>query len=197
MRRALLTLIAVFVTIAVLYAMQHSTPYYSDIVSMVKVKGEQGKPVSTAKFTMGVAEAYTADQLVTSSFGTERNYTTSGKWLVLEAAAKANKGSINLMSALWQGPSGAQYSMSQRITNAWGLLGSERLEPGIPRPVLLIFELPEREIEGGSLLVAESLITPLAQQAEIHVGPPNANHIHPSILIKRGGRIQPWGLEAR
>ncbi|MBA8820096.1 hypothetical protein BRY73_22640 [Ochrobactrum sp. P6BS-III] len=197
MRRILLTIIAVVVTVGALYAMQHSTPYYSDIVSMVKVKGEQGKPLSTAKFTIGVADSYIADQLVTSSFGTDRNYTSSGKWLVLEAAARADKESINLMSALWQGPSGAQYSMSQRITNAWGLLGSERLEPGIPRPVLLIFELPEREINGGSLLVAESLITPLAQQAEIRINPLDASHTHPAILIKRGGRIQPWALEVQ
>jgi len=197
MRRTLLTFVAVVATIATLYAMQHSTPYYSDIVSMVKVRGEAGKPVSTAKFTMGVAEAYMADQLVTSSFGNDRNYTTSGKWLVLEAAARANKESINLMSALWQGPSGAQYALSQRITNAWGVLGSERLEPGIPRPVLLIFELPEHEIKGGSLLVAESLITPLAQQAEIRVGFPDESHTQHAILIKRGGRIQPWALEAR
>ena len=87
--------------------------------------------------------------------------------------------------------------MSQRITNAWGLLGSERLEPGIPRPVLLIFELPEREINGGSLLVAESLITPLAQQAEIRINSLDASHTHPAILIKRGGRIQPWALEVQ
>ncbi len=69
------------------------------------------------------------------------------KWLVVEAAARRKTIDIADLGCV-RGPSGLRFAMSTRIGSSLGLLGAERLEPGIPRPVLLIFELPEDQIEG-------------------------------------------------
>lgn len=191
------SLIAVAVGIVALYGMQHTTPYYSDIVSSVEIKAAQGKPVSTDKFTMGVADVHMAKEIVIPSFNAERVYRTDGQWLVIEAVAKANNESTSLSSAFWRGPSGIRYTLSARPSLVPGLIGSERLEPGIPRPVLLIFEVPEKEVEGGTLLVADSLVNPLSQQAAIAMAPVEAKNRHQSVVIKRAGKVLPWTLEFR
>jgi hypothetical protein len=187
--------VALLLATAALYGMQHSTPSYSEILSPVTVPAAQGKPAQAERFVFGVAKVHLARQLVASHFGEPRTYTTSGKWLVVEAAAKAQDRSISLTSAAWRGPSGLRFTMSTRIGSSLGLLGAERLEPGIPRPVLLIFELPEDQIEGGTLLVAETALTPLSEQVEIAMDSVSPESRHESLTLARGGRIMPWSLE--
>ncbi|MGZ2444557.1 hypothetical protein ACVI55_007058 [Sinorhizobium medicae] len=155
----------------------------------------QGKPARTGRFVFAVAKVHSARELVVPSLGEPRTYTTSGKWLVIEAAAKAQEQSVSLTSAEWRGPSGLRFAMSGRIGGSIGLLGSERLEPGIPRPVLLVFELPEDQIESGTLLVAETTVAPLAEQVEIAMHAVLPENRHESITLARGGRIMPWMLE--
>lgn len=187
--------VALCLAIAALYGMRLSTPLYSEIVSPVAVPGVQGKPAKTARFVMGIVKVYLAQELTAPGLGGTRTYTTSGRWLVIEAAAKASSESIALTSAQWRGPDGIRYAMTRRLSATPGLLGSERLEPGIPRPILLVFELPENQIEGGALLVAESALAPLSEQLQITMTPIEAANIHPSITIERGGHILPWKLE--
>ncbi|MDX0712901.1 hypothetical protein GOD67_09065 [Sinorhizobium medicae] len=186
---------AVLLALTALYGMQHSTPSYSEILSPVAVPAAQGKPARTGRFVFAVAKVHSARELVVPSLGERRTYTTSGKWLVIEAAAKAQEQSVSLTSAEWRGPSGLRFAMSGRIGGSIGLLGSERLEPGIPRPVLLVFELPEDQIESGTLLVAETTVAPLAEQVEIAMHAVLPENRHESITLARGGRIMPWMLE--
>lgn len=186
---------AVLLALTALYGMQHSTPSYSEVLSPVAVPAAQGKPARTGRFVFAVAKVHSARELVVPSFGEPRAYTTSGKWLVIEAAAKAQEQSVSLTSAEWRGPSGLRFAMSGRIGGSIGLLGSERLEPGIPRPVLLVFELPEDQIESGTLLVAETTVAPLAEQVEIAMHAVLPENRHESITLARGGRIMPWMLE--
>ncbi|RVK21407.1 hypothetical protein CN165_08690 [Sinorhizobium medicae] len=186
---------AVLLALTALYGMQHSTPSYSEILSPVAVPAAQGKPARTGRFVFAVAKVHSARELVVPSLGERRTYTTSGKWLVIEAAAKAQEQSVSLTSAEWRGPSGLRFAMSGRIGGSIGLLGSERLEPGIPRPVLLVFELPEDQIESGTLLVAETTVAPLAEQVEIAMHAVLPENRHESITLARGGRIMPWRLE--
>lgn len=186
---------AVLLALTALYGMQHSTPSYSEILSPVAVPAAQGKPARTGRFVFAVAKVHSARELVVPSLGEPRTYTTSGKWLVIEAAAKAQEQSVSLTSAEWRGPSGLRFAMSGRIGGSIGLLGSERLEPGIPRPVLLVFELPEDQIESGTLLVAETTVAPLAEQVEIAMHAVLPENRHESITLARGGRIMPWMLE--
>lgn len=186
---------AVLLALTALYGMQHSTPSYSEVLSPVAVPAAQGKPARTGRFVFAVAKVHSARELVVPSLGEPRTYTTSGKWLVIEAAAKAQEQSVSLTSAEWRGPSGLRFAMSGRIGGSIGLLGSERLEPGIPRPVLLVFELPEDQIESGTLLVAETTVAPLAEQVEIAMHAVLPENRHESITLARGGRIMPWRLE--
>ncbi|MQX48772.1 hypothetical protein CN166_20780 [Sinorhizobium medicae] len=186
---------AVLLALTALYGMQHSTPSYSEVLSPVAVPAAQGKLARTGRFVFAVAKVHSARELVVPSLGEPRTYTTSGKWLVIEAAAKAQEQSVSLTSAEWRGPSGLRFAMSGRIGGSIGLLGSERLEPGIPRPVLLVFELPEDQIESGTLLVAETTVAPLAEQVEIAMHAVLPENRHESITLARGGRIMPWMLE--
>jgi gentisate 1,2-dioxygenase len=55
----------VIFTLAALYVLQHSTPYYSDILSPVAVAGIQGSAVKAERFALGVGNAYRARQLTT------------------------------------------------------------------------------------------------------------------------------------
>ncbi|MBB4091682.1 hypothetical protein HGG72_22535 [Ochrobactrum pecoris] len=181
--------------IAALYGMQHSTPYYSEILSPVSIKGQQGKPTETSRFAVGVANVHRTRQLTTPGIASTRTYNTDGEWLVIEAAAKAKLESLNLMSVEWLGPNGIRYAMSKRLTNASGMIGSERLEPGIPRPVLIVFELPPDQIAGGKLLISESSLTPLSEQAQISMISTAQDNVSRSIAIKRMGAIMPWQLE--
>ena len=94
--------------------------------------------------------------LKTEASAVPSTYTTSGVWVLLEAAAEASRESLTLTSAEWRGPSGVRYTLSQRFSTMPGMLPAERLEPGLPKPVLMAFEVPESELAGGTLLVAPS-----------------------------------------
>ncbi len=84
-------------TLAALYFLQHSTPYYSDILSPVAVAGMQGSAVKADRFALGVGNAYRARQLTTPVFRASA-VIPPGEWLVIEAAAKAEIESLSLMS---------------------------------------------------------------------------------------------------
>ncbi|KAB2676617.1 hypothetical protein F9K85_10480 [Brucella tritici] len=183
------------VAIAALYGMQHSTPYYSNIFSSVTVEGKQGKPAETSRFVVGIVNAYRTRQVTTPGIGNTHVYDTDGEWLVIEAAAKAKIESLGLASVEWLGPNGIRYAMSSRPTYAPGIVGSERLEPGIPRPILMVFELPRDQIAGGKLLIAETSMTPLSEQVQISMNPTAQDNVSRSIAIKRMGTIMPWQLE--
>ena len=183
------------VAIAALYGMQHSTPYYSNIISKITVEGNEGEPVETSRFVVGIVNAYRTRQVTTPGVEGTRIYDTDGEWLVIEAAAKAKLESLGLGSIEWLGPNGIRYAMSTRLTYAPGIVGSERLEPGIPRPVLMVFELPRDQIAGGKLLIAESSLTSLSEQVQISMTSTTRDDVSRSISIKRMGTIMPWELE--
>jgi hypothetical protein len=184
-------------TLVALYAMQHTTPYYSDILSPVTVSGVQGKAVETSRFAVGVGNFYRAKELIIPGISGDRVYTTEGEWLVIEAAAKAKIDSMNLMSVAWLGPNGVRYGLSGRLSTASGVIGTERFEPGIPRPTLIIFEVPSDQVRGGKLLVAESALVPLSEELRISLNDDKANPVNSSIEIGRGDRVMAWRLEVK
>ncbi|GLS36408.1 hypothetical protein GCM10010869_19970 [Mesorhizobium tianshanense] len=189
-------LAGVLLAAAMLYGMQRTTPLYSDIISPVPVAGRQGERVDTSAFAIGVADVHLAREVMASSFGRTRTYTTSGVWVIIEAAAAAKQESLSLTSAKWLGPNGVRHALSQRFSAMSGMLGSERLEPGIPRPMLMAFEVPESQLSGATLLIARSALTPLAEEAWIEMTDVRAQDIRPAVTLGRGNRSQPWTLEA-
>lgn len=188
-------LVAVLLATAALYGMQRTTPLYSDITSPVPVVGEQGERVDTSAFAIGVANVHLAREVRISSFDGTRAYTTSGVWVLVEGAAAAKQGSLSLTSAEWLGPNGVRYALSQRFPAMPGLLGTERLEPGIPRPLLMVFEVPESQLSGATLLISRNAATPLEEEAWIEMMEVPRNEIRPAVTIGRGNHIQPWTLE--
>jgi hypothetical protein len=187
--------VASCLAVAALYGMQHSTPYYSDIQSPVSIRGAQDKPTETSRFVFAVVNVHRARQLTLQSMGSTRTYTTDGEWLVIEAAAKAKSQSLTMSSAAWLGPNGVRYMLSDRLSLAPGMIDSERLEPGIPRPVLLVFEVPTDQIAGGSLLVEERAYAPLSEQVRTSMNSGAEDAVSSSIAINRVGDIMPWQLE--
>jgi hypothetical protein len=188
---------AVLLTATLLYGMQRTTPLYSDITSPVPVAGRQGERVDTETFAIGIAKVHVTREVVTSSLGRTSTFTTSGVWVIVEAAAEAKRESLTLTSATWLGPGGRRYLMSQRFSIVPGILGNERLEPGIPRPLLMAFEVPESELSGAKLLVSRSALTPLLEEASIEMKRIRPEAIKPAILLGRGNRTLPWTLETR
>lgn len=190
-------LTAALLAAVLLYGMQRTTPLYSDITSPVPVAGRQGERLDTDAFAIGIAKVHLAREVTTRSLGGTRTYSTSGVWVIVEAAAEAKHESLTLTSAAWLGPHGKRYAMSQRFSIVPGILGNERLEPGIPRPLLMAFEVPERELSGARLLVSRSALTPLAQEARIEMTEVEPEDIRPAVILGRGNRTLPWTLEAQ
>ncbi|MHA6643506.1 hypothetical protein [Mesorhizobium sp. A623] len=188
---------AVIIAAALLYAIQRTTPLYSEITSPVPVAGRQGERVDTAAFAVGITNTHLARKLTVTDFGRTRTYTTSGVWVVVEGAAEAKHESLALTSAEWLGPGGLLYQVSQRLPTIPGSLGTEQLEPGIPRPILMAFEVPETQLAGARLLVSRSAMTPLDEQASIELTDMRPHDIQPSITLSRGNPVLPWTLEAK
>ncbi|MDK1374345.1 MULTISPECIES: hypothetical protein [unclassified Sinorhizobium] len=190
--RAVLTLLP---AVAVLYVMQQNTPGYGEITSPIVIQGKAGERVEGRDFAFAAGNIHLARAVKTQSFGSVREYTTSGVWVLVEGAAVAKRESLTLMSAEWRAPSGVRYALSERFSTLRGYLPTERLEPGLPRPVLLAFEMPEAEVRGGTLLVARSALIPLGEELWIDVGEKNPTDIHPSVALERGSSTMPWILK--
>lgn len=189
------SLAAVVLAAAVLYGMQRTPPLYSDITSPIPVEGRQGAPLDTSEFRIGIAGVHVARRVTVPDFGGARTYTTSGVWVVVEAAALATRESLSLASAYWLGPSGLRYALSGRLSTLPGMAGIERLQPGIPRPMLMVFEVPESALSGATLLVSRTAYTPLLEEAWIEMADLGRKDIRSAAVFDRGTRQLPWTLE--
>lgn len=196
MSRRLWELAAVLFAATILYGMMRSTPLYSEMTSPVPVYGEQGKRIDTRAFAFAIVNVHLARMVRTESFGRTQDYTTSGVWLVIEAAAEAKQESSSLTMANWLGPSGISYALSQRFSTVPGFMTTEGLQPGLPRPILLAFEVPESEVPGATLVVARSYMTPLDEEIRVPMTGLSATDIRDVLTLKRSSGGVPWILEA-
>jgi hypothetical protein len=188
--------VAVAITAAALYGLQHTTPGYGEITSPIAVAGKLGKRVAASAFTIGVAKVHLARTVTTKSVGRTQTFTSSGVWVLVEGAAEARSESLTLMSAQWLGPNGVRYALSQRFSTVPGILPSERLEPGLPRPVLMAFEIPEGEVSGGTLLIARTALTPLEEEVRIEMTHVRPDNIGPALVLARSEGPVPWTLRS-
>jgi hypothetical protein len=186
--------VAVALAAAVLYGLQRTTPGYGDITSPVPVAGKLGQRVDASAFAIDVAKVHFARTVTAQGVGRAQTFTTSGVWVLVEGAAEARSESLTLMSAEWLGPNGVRYALSQRFSSAPGMLPAQRLEPGLPKPVLMAFEIPESQVSGGTLLIARSAWTPLEEQARIEMTGIKPDDIRPVIVLARGEGAVPWTL---
>ncbi len=193
MSAALKGLAAVLLAAAILYGMQRTMPYYGEITSPIVVEGKAGERVDAKAFALGIVNVHLARTLDTESFGQQHRYTTSGVWVVIEGAAEAKSESLTVMSAAWLAPNGVRYELSKRVSMP-GMLPDTRLEPGLPKPVLIAFEVPESQAFDGTLIVARAAWMPLDEEVRIPLaGKPD--EIRTVIRVGRGSGGVPWTLE--
>ena len=185
---------AVAIAAVVLYGLQHTTPGYGEITSPIVTAGKLGKRIAASAFTIGIVKVHLARTVTTRSVGRTQTFTSSGVWVLVEGAAEARSESLTLMSAQWLGPDGVRYALSQRFSTVPGFLPSQRLEPGLPRPVLMAFEIPENEVSSGTLLVARTAWTPLEEEVRIEMTGVRPDDIRPGLVLARSEGAVPWTL---
>lgn len=166
MTAARLALVAL-VTAGLLYAMQHSQPSYADITGPFAVSGGPKEPLATRRFEVSVTGYKAARRLKTSASGGAGLLTTDGIWVLVAVKAKALNESLTLMSASWEGPNGAHYFVSGRMPPRLEMLAQQRLEPGLEKQAVLVFEVPESQLAGATLRIGQSPYTPLVGEAAI------------------------------
>lgn len=182
---------------AVLYGMQRTTPGYGEITSPRPVMGKFGHRLETRAFTIDITKVQLARTVTTKGASRNGTFTTSGVWVLVEGTAEALSESLTLLSAEWLGPNGVRYAMSQRLSSLPGMLPGQRLEPGLPMPVLMAFEIPENQVAGGTLLIARSAWAPLAEQARIEMAGVKPVDIQPGLVLARAQGRVPWTLSTQ
>ena len=185
---------AVLLAAAILYGMQRTMPYYGEITSPIVIEGKAGERVDADDFAVAVVNVHLARKIESENFGQQRHYSTSGVWMVVEGAAEAKSESLTIMSAAWIAPNGVRYELSKRVSMP-GMLPDERLEPGLPKPVLMAFEVPENQALDGTVVIARAAWMPLDDEVRIPLaGKPD--EIRTVIRVGRGSGGMPWTLEA-
>lgn len=167
-----------------LYGMQKTTPGYGEITGPIAVSGRVGEKLAARDFELTVTNVVFSKQIKVEAFGREEAYTTAGRWAVVEALAAARRETISVFAAAWLGRNGARYAMTERLSNAPGLLPAEVLEPGLPRKVLLVFEFPQDQGAGATMLVARNAYTPLDDELRVTIDAPQ-DEVHEAVRIER------------
>jgi hypothetical protein len=182
---------------AVIYGMQRTTPSYGVITAPRPVAGTLGHRLEGRAFAVDIGKVHLARTVTTKGAARDNTFTTSGVWVLVEGTAEALNESLTLLSAEWLGPNGVRYAMSQRLSSLPGMLPGQRLEPGLPMPVLMAFEIPEGQVAGGTLLIARSAWAPLAEQARIEMAGVKPVDIRDGLLFMRAQGRTPWTLSAQ
>ena len=197
MIRATIAVIGVAAAIAMLYGLQKTQPGYADITRPVAVHGALGERLTARTFELTATKITLAERIALRSGTREQTFDTSGVWAVVEAQIAARHESINVSSVSWMGASGARYAMSQRAATAPGLLPAERLEPGLPRKVLMLFELPPEQVKDATILVSRTAFSPIDSELHIKANVPTPLFVRNIARIVRGTNAGEWQLEVR
>ncbi|MGX1786483.1 hypothetical protein ACWIGM_07080 [Bosea sp. NPDC055332] len=150
-----------------LVGMQRYTPGYAEITGPIPLKGTLGETLSGRGFSVRADTVLLVEKLRFKAYGREVERDSSGIFALVIARLEAQPASITIGSAIWRSALGARFVASPRFQGAPRLLGTDRLEPGLPQRGIFIFELPREAVEGATLLVAASRWPRLDTQAEI------------------------------
>ena len=156
MIRILTRVVALAIAALLLFALQQTTPGYSEITGPITQQGVAGTRINARSFTLRVEKVILAERLRWQAFGRSYDRDTGGLWAVALVEAEGTPSTATLGGAVWQAASGLRFEASQRAEQARGFLRGKRLEPGLPQRGLLIFEIGRDAARGGALLVSES-----------------------------------------
>ncbi|SJM35068.1 hypothetical protein [Mesorhizobium delmotii] len=191
MMRIVRSALAILFAAAVLYGMQHTRPLYSDITSPIVSSGGMNKRVEASAFALSVESARVARVLNVESFGKSKTYTSSGVWIVAEGEAEAKFQTLGLTSGEWLSRSGVRYVLTDRVPATIDMMPGNAYQPGLPRRVLLVFEVPEDAVAGGTVVVARTKLLPLDDEIRI-TADVSGKDIEPAITIRRNEESPPW-----
>lgn len=158
---------ALVLAAVLLVGMQRHTPGYAEITGPIPLKGDLGETLTGRGFAVRADNVLLAEKLRFKAYGREVERDTGGVFALVIARLEAQPASVNVGSAIWRSAQGARFVASSRFQGAPRLLGSDRLEPGLPQRGLFIFEVPREAVEGATLLVAASRWPRLDTQVEI------------------------------
>ena len=184
MTAALRSVLALSFAAIVLYGLQHTRPFYSDITSPIVSSGGMNERVEASAFALSLDRVRVARTLNVDTFGTLKPYTSSGLWIVVEGEAEAKFKTLGLTSGEWLDRNGIRYVLSDRVPATINMISGDVYQPGLPRRALLVFEVPENAVGGGTVIVARTKLLPLDDEIRIATDA-SGNEIEPAITIRR------------
>jgi len=167
--RRVSNVVLLVVAVALCYGMQTSTPHYARLTGLIPVRGGIGETIEARSFSLKVAKIGFAHTLKLNAFGKEKVLTTGGLWAIVTAELAARDASTSVWGGIWQGPAGLRYRTSERLGVAPGAPPFS-LEPGLPRKVRFVFEIPADQAANATLLVASARFSALDSEAQIKLG---------------------------
>ncbi|MCV3206129.1 hypothetical protein OHD62_03720 [Mesorhizobium sp. YC-39] len=191
MMRVARSVLALLFAVAVLYGMQHTRPLYSDITSPIVASGGMNRRVEASAFALSLDRVRVARVLNVETFGKSKTYTSSGVWLVVEGEAEAKFETLGLTSGEWLSGSGVRYVLTDRVPATIEMMPGDVYQPGLPRHVLLMFEVPEDAVAGGTVVVARTKLLPLDDEIRIATNV-SGRDIEPELTIRRNHKGPSW-----
>ncbi len=183
--------LALLFAAAVLYGLQQTRPRYSQITSPIVTAGGMNERVQTGSFALSLDSVRVARALDVETFGKTKAYTSAGVWVVVEGTAEARHETLSLISADWISKAGVRYALTDRIPATIEMLPGDVNQPGLPRRALLVFEMPQEAVAGGSVAVARSKLSPLDD--EVHIAADaDTDRTEPRITLRRNNEGFPW-----
>lgn len=183
--KAVARVLGLLVAVCAIVFMSRTTPGWVDLTAPFVSRGESGEWVNTRTFGLRVDKPYLVRTLRQQRFGRVEERTTSGVWVIVKVDAVAIREPGMIGSFALETGDGKRYQHTERVRlpSQIGLLGRE-LQPEMPVPALLVFEVPERRIEELTLIAGEREIPHLTSEARIPLrwsDPNPANAIRDSV----------------
>jgi hypothetical protein len=166
-----LRIFAVVATALVLAALQTTTPSYAILTAPIRTTGHQPETVTSTAFSLKVRDVSRAKALAYDQFGKAVALQSSGVWIVVSAELRGLQQTMPVHAATMIGASGRLYRQSQRAAAAPNNLVAKVLQPGLPTTGIFIFEMPEDETAGMTLVVSEQYDPQLQGEVAVALDP--------------------------
>jgi hypothetical protein len=171
--RAFLSALAIVPAIAILAFFQWTTPTYALLTGPLEVDGHQSENLSAGPFDVKVDRVLLSKTLAFDHFGRPVERQTEGVWVVVTAEMQTQWQTMRVGAAALQGASGRTYMQSTRLSGAKSLLTDKDLQPGLPAKGIFVFEMPEQDAHGMSLILSRQLGPRLDSEAHVRLDSAN------------------------
>jgi hypothetical protein len=130
--------------------------------------GEPGEWVPTQTFGLRIDKQYLVRTIRQKRFGRTEERTTSGVWVLVKVDAAAVRRPVTIGGFALETKEGKRYLHTERVRlpAKAGLIGRE-LQPEMPVPAFLVFEVPENQVADLTLVAGEREIAHLTSEARI------------------------------